>query len=120
MVARQSTQTDTRLKFPTEISLEDLAEWFRDVPGDVVMDFIIRLDELAADYDFTVALRDRLNAEIAKEDGAFEALAGNPTDKFLRWLVAMDDPNDEDGVRARQTVRLSQIIDRARDLLGEA
>jgi hypothetical protein len=54
-----------------------------------------------------------------------EDLSGAPepkptTEDFLRWLVRMDDPTDEQGVRDRQVVRLSAIIDRARALLGEA
>lgn len=44
----------------------------------------------------------------------------DPTGQFLRWLVAMDDPLDEQGCKDRQTIRLSTIIDRARTLLGGA
>ena len=39
-----------------------------------------------------------------------------PVDHFLAWLIAMDDPNDQRGMRARQTVTLSYIIDRAREV----
>lgn len=109
---------ETRLAFPTSINLADLAEEFRTVPGDEVMDFILRLDEIAADYDFTVRLRNKLNEVIAENDAAAEGYFGNPTEQFLRWLIRMDDPSDEQGVKDLRELRLSQIFDRAHALLG--
>jgi hypothetical protein len=38
---------------------------------------------------------------------------------FLRWLVSMDDPGSGPGMEARRTVTLTQIIDRASDLLDD-
>lgn len=40
--------------------------------------------------------------------------------EVLRWLVAMDDPEDPTGLEARRTVTLTEIIRRAREALEEA
>jgi hypothetical protein len=42
----------------------------------------------------------------------------DPTDVFVDWLIAMDDPRNETGMRARQTVTLTEIIRRARLVKG--
>jgi leucyl aminopeptidase (aminopeptidase T) len=122
MVTGKSTESATTFILRNvSIDLADLTEQVVDRIGRAgAMDFILALDAAAADYDFTVTLRDKLNEELAKEDAAAEKVHGNPTEQFLRWLVRMDDPADEQGVKDRQTVRLSTIIDRARDLLGGA
>ncbi len=39
-----------------------------------------------------------------------------PVDALLSWLITMDDPTSETGMAARQTVTLTRIIDRARDV----
>jgi hypothetical protein len=39
---------------------------------------------------------------------------------FARWLVAMDDPDNLDGMAERRSITLTRIIDRARKALGEA
>lgn len=36
--------------------------------------------------------------------------------EFLNWLTSMDDPEDREGMRARQTVTLTEIIRRAREV----
>lgn len=38
---------------------------------------------------------------------------------FLSWLVSMDDPESPEGLEARRTVTLTQIIDRARELIED-
>lgn len=74
--------------------------------GDLVM-----LDDVQ-DHEAAIAeLLEQINSEPPVEP---------TTEDFLRWLVAMEDPDDEQGVRDRQVVTLSQIIDRARNLLGGA
>ena len=104
-----------------QLDLGDLAEQVVDHTGRAgALDFILALDEAAADYDFTVTLRDKLNEALAKVDAAAEKAYGNPTERFLRWLVSLDDPADEQGMKDRQVVTLSQIIGKARDLLGGA
>lgn len=40
--------------------------------------------------------------------------------ELVDWLISMDDPEDVDGLEQRRTVRLSAIIDRARDARGAA
>lgn len=116
-----SEAADTFVLRGVHLSLSDLAEQVVDHTGRAgALEFILALDESAADYDFTRTLRDKLNEALAKEDAAAEKVHGNPTEQFLRWLVAMDDPDSEQGMKDRQVVRLSTIIDRARDLLGGA
>lgn len=39
--------------------------------------------------------------------------------EFVRWLVAMDDPDDHAALKDRQKVTLNQIIEKAREALGE-
>lgn len=39
-----------------------------------------------------------------------------PVDELLNWLISMDDPESDAGMEARRTARLSNIIDRARDV----
>jgi hypothetical protein len=39
---------------------------------------------------------------------------------FARWLLTLDDPDDEQGRADRQRVNLTQIIGRAREALGVA
>lgn len=41
------------------------------------------------------------------------------TEKFLRWLVSMDDPESQEGLEARRTVTLTKIITEARALLPD-
>jgi hypothetical protein len=120
MVTQKSAEPATTFILRNvSIDLADLTEQVVDRIGRAgALDFILALDESAADYDFTRTLRDKLNEALAKEDAA--AGLGDKTEQFLRWLVAMDDPTDEQGVKDRQVVRLSTIIDRARDLLGGA
>jgi hypothetical protein len=40
----------------------------------------------------------------------------DPIDSFLSWLIAMDDPDSAEGMAARQTVTLTNIIRSARDV----
>lgn len=42
-----------------------------------------------------------------------------PLAEFVRWLVSMDDPDDLPALKDRQKVTLNQIIERAREALGE-
>lgn len=37
----------------------------------------------------------------------------DPVKAFLDWLIAMDEPDNADGMKARQTVTLTEIIRRA-------
>jgi hypothetical protein len=121
MVDTKSTQsTGKTIYLRTPVDLGAIAGQILDEAGRAAtMDLILALDEEAADLDFTVTLRDKLNEAIAHEDPNYDGL-NSPTAQFLHWLVAMDDPEDEQGTLDRQVVTLSQIIGKARDLLGGA
>lgn len=101
---------------PLRVSMSDLAGQVSSADRDDVLTFLVAVDAHVGDYHFTLALRDKLNEALADEDGT----EPNTVATFLRWLVRMDDPADEQGIKDRQTIRLSTIIDRARDLLGGA
>lgn len=103
--------------FEVPVNLDDLAFQFHTMDHEKVTEFVIKVDEAVGDYEWTVDLRNKLNEIIRKCD---EAAGATPVEDFLRWLVRMDDPQDEQGCKDRQVVRLSQIIDKARALLGEA
>lgn len=106
-------------KSVTALARIDHADLIRGLcEGEDVVEFILALDAEVADYEWTVYLRDRLNEVIASEDKAAEKAYGNPTEEFLKWLVRMDDPADEQGCKDRQVVTLTAIISRARNLLG--
>lgn len=102
--------------FEVPVDLEALAFQFQTMDHEKAHDFVLKVDEAMSDYEWTLGLRDKLNEVIRKCD---EAAGGSPVEDFLRWLVRMDDPQDEQGCKDRQVVRLSQIIDKARALLGE-
>lgn len=63
-----------QLTVTTSTNVEELAEAVKDAihDHDQILTFVLRLDELVADYDFTVSLRDALSAAITKEDEAGE------------------------------------------------
>lgn len=65
-------------------------------------------------------LREDYNKVARELNSLTEGEDGDSVKEFLLWLVRMDDPADEQGIKDRQTVRLSAIIDRARNLLGGA
>ena len=103
--------------FEVPVNLDDLAFQFQTMDHEKVTEFVLKVDEAVGDYEWTLTLRDKLNEVIRKCD---EVAGAVPVEEFLRWLVRMDDPQDEQGCKDRQVVTLSQIIGRARALLGEA
>jgi hypothetical protein len=103
-------------RIPVEISLDDLAEQMTALPRKDVMAFLVRVDEVMADCEFTEELRDTLTAALAAE-GIPQPVDATP---FLQWLVRLDDPTDEQGVADRKAVNLNQIIGKARALLDGA
>lgn len=102
------------VRLPLEVSLDDLAEQFASMNRALVQDFLLRVDEVMADCDFTERLRDRLTA--ALEDEGVPAPQARFVD-FCQWLVRMDDPQDKQGVEDRRAVTLDAILRRARGLL---
>jgi hypothetical protein len=106
-----------QVTFEVPVDLDTLAFQFQTMDHEVSTRFVLNVDEAVGDFQWTVELRDKLNEVIRKCD---EAAGGNPTEDFLRWLVRMDDPNDEQGCEDRRTVTLSAIMQRARQCLGEA
>lgn len=114
----KSSQTDSSatVRYTVEIALDTLVDPVAAQPRDQVMDFLLAVDSGLGDYHFTEALRDKLSEALAEES---DEEAGS-TRQFLRWLVAMDDPQDEQGCKDRQAVTLTAIISRARNLLGGA
>lgn len=105
-----------QITFEVPVDLDTLAFQFQTMDHEQTTDFILKVDEAVGDYEWTVELRDKLNEVIRKCD---EAAGAAPVEDFLRWLVRMDDPLDEQGGKDRQVVTLSQIIGKARALLGE-
>lgn len=104
------------IRIPLEVSLDDLAEQFLSLDRKQVMAFLLKVDEHMSDCDFTEELHAKLADALAAEGASTQ-----PTMKeFLRWLVRMDDPQDEQGCKDRQVVTLTQIISKARNLLGES
>lgn len=107
----------SNVRIPLEISLDDLAEQLRSMNHETVFKFLVHVDEMMADCDFTERLRDTLTVALEQEGVGSPAA---PFIDFCQWLVRMDDPHDRQGVKARQTVTLEAIIRRARGLLEGA
>lgn len=107
----------TQVTFEVPVDLDVLAFQFQTMDHEATTRFILKVDHAVADYEWTLELRDKLNEVIRKCD---EAAGRNPVEEFLRWLVRMDDLNDEQGCKDRQTVTLTTIIDRARQCLGDS
>lgn len=105
------------IRLPLEISLEDFAEQLRSMDRELVFKFLVYVDEMMADCDFTERLRDTLTVALEQEGVGSPAA---PYIDFCQWLVRMDDPHDRQGVKDRQKVTLSEILARARGLLEES
>ena len=60
------------MSFTVETNYDEMAEAIKDAihDHDDLVQFVLRLDELIADYDFTLALRDALSVALAEEDAA--------------------------------------------------
>ena len=105
------------IRLPLEISLDDFAEQLRSMDCELVFKFLVYVDEMMADCDFTERLRDTLTVALEQEGVGSPAA---PFIDFCQWLVRMDDPHDTQGVKDRQTVTLEAILRRARGLLDGA
>jgi hypothetical protein len=107
----------SNVRLPLEISLDDLAEQLRSMDHEMVFAFLVRVDEMMADCDFTERMRDTLTVALEQEGVGSPAA---PFINFCQWLVRMDDPHDLQGVKDRQVVTLDKILSRARGLLEDA
>jgi len=79
--------------FVTETSHRELAEAVARAihDHDEVLKFVLELDEVVADYDFTLQLRDALSAALAAEDAA--ELSPVPGLFWLRrWMKGDEEP----------------------------
>ncbi|MEV4454469.1 hypothetical protein [Microbispora sp. NPDC049633] len=57
--------------------------------------------------------------EVVEFDENGDAIEDSKAHALARWLVALDDPDDEEALEARRTLNLTEIIKRAREALGE-
>ena len=109
--------TQRKITIPSvRVNISDLAAQVASADRETAMTFLVAVDAHVGDYHFTEALRDNLNEALAEEN--YEEVGS--TRQFLHWLVAMDDPQDGQGCKDRQAVTLTEIISRARKLLGGA
>jgi len=79
---------------------------------------ILEVSDVNAEDKLDVALmtldKDSVHKVYSAPIGTINSRRDHKREAFLEWLLSMDDPDDHQGLEERRTVRLDEIIRRAR------